>query len=242
MAVLRHGAAKKRCCCSMFLDAIETWNKVKQWQIHQLWVDAEYCEHHKAIEDVIVTVRTMDGQQAYLRVWRDQGTFFSFDYINVRLCMEPSDLLSSTVAKVKPKWAESLDARTLTTGDTSSSESFAKLEAWLRTCSLEHNCVTARDRSAPERLIEIIGDSLFLRESIPDEPAYACLSHCWGAGGLVYKLMRSNKHEFCRGLERQHLPKTFQDAIEVCVRLKIRFVWIDALCKLHQHQYAQTAK
>ncbi|KAH6621849.1 tol protein, partial [Boeremia exigua] len=73
-------------------------------------------------------------------------------------------------------------------------------------------------------------DILSLREDLVGEHKYACLSHCWGAGGLAYKLLKANKYNFCQGFSRQHLPKTFRDAVEICEFLGIRFLWIDALC------------
>lgn len=43
---------------------------------------------------------------------------------------------------------------------------------------------------------------------------------------------RENEHNMLRGVPFENLEKTFQDAIMICFRLKIRYIWIDTLCIL----------
>ncbi|KAH6643214.1 tol protein, partial [Boeremia exigua] len=71
---------------------------------------------------------------------------------------------------------------------------------------------------------------LFLREGLAGNFRYACLSHCWGATGLKCKLVKGNKINLCQGFGIESLPNTFRDAVQICLRLSIRFLWIDALC------------
>jgi hypothetical protein len=61
-------------------------------------------------------------------------------------------------------------------------------------------------------------------------PAYAALSHCWGSNLEGYKTTSTNLQQRRLGIDVQSLSPTFKDAIEICCRLQIRFVWIDALC------------
>lgn len=85
----------------------------------------------------------------------------------------------------------------------------------------------------PNRLLDI---------SIPSQPwlalksgcarksvRYATLSHRWNDTSMP-KLLRHNKKLFRRGIDVRTLPKVFQEAIEVCHFLDIRYIWIDALC------------
>ena len=69
-----------------------------------------------------------------------------------------------------------------------------------------------------------------LHKSLENEKAqYASLSYCWGSGGKQIITTNSNLHDHLLALPR-HLPKTISDAIEVCRKIGIRYLWIDALC------------
>jgi len=35
------------------------------------------------------------------------------------------------------------------------------------------------------------------------------------------------------GVVRARLPKTFRDAVDICSKLGIRYIWIDAICQYH---------
>jgi hypothetical protein len=58
---------------------------------------------------------------------------------------------------------------------------------------------------------------------------YVALSYCWGGNQLV-KTTRANIPSKRRGIALEDLPRTLQDAVQVCMQLKIRYLWIDALC------------
>ncbi|KAK7715694.1 hypothetical protein SLS63_011281 [Diaporthe eres] len=80
---------------------------------------------------------------------------------------------------------------------------------------------------------------------------YACLSHCWGNPQEICQTRRPDIEEPKDNLEvhtgrgniekskddlgglkvpLDALTKTFQDAVEVCRSLKIKYIWIDSLC------------
>lgn len=61
-------------------------------------------------------------------------------------------------------------------------------------------------------------------------PRYAALSHCWGSNLEDYRTTSTNIRQRQLGLDVQTLSPTFKDVIEICCRLDIRFIWIDALC------------
>jgi hypothetical protein len=86
----------------------------------------------------------------------------------------------------------------------------------------------------PTRLLQI-GPENVIRLTItaesPPTGVYVTLSHCWGKIPLI-QLLRSNMEDFRRGICKDHLPKTFQDALVVTRRLGVSYIWIDSLCIL----------
>jgi hypothetical protein len=47
---------------------------------------------------------------------------------------------------------------------------------------------------------------------------------------VALKLTSATQRTFQHGLKLSILPKTFQDAVQICSRLQIPYLWIDALC------------
>lgn len=87
------------------------------------------------------------------------------------------------------------------------------------------------DFELPTRLLEI-RSSIRLRRGceLPSETKYATLSHCWGEGGVAFKLTKATLREFSDTIDQRSLPKTFEDAIIIARHLGINYLWIDALC------------
>lgn len=121
-------------------------------------------------------------------------------------------------------------------GDTASDSTFTTIEEWLHTCTNNHDrCGRIGIKRASANLHEIrflciYENHVVLTDGvIPDR--YACLSHCWGSGENVSKTTRTNIQEHQgEGIILSKLPKTFQDTIHVCQKLKLSYVWIDSLC------------
>jgi hypothetical protein len=58
---------------------------------------------------------------------------------------------------------------------------------------------------------------------------YATLSHCWGQASTI----KTETHNLAlreTSISLQALPKTFREAVLVCRKLNIPFLWIDSLC------------
>lgn len=108
---------------------------------------------------------------------------------------------------------------------------------WLTDCVTTHeSCQTTKDLVVPRRLIEVT-DKLRLTywNSLPPGETYAALSHCWGTSpGLMTTV--GNLRLFEIYIDPPTLPQTFRDAIEVTRRLKIKYLWIDALCIIQDSQ------
>lgn len=66
-----------------------------------------------------------------------------------------------------------------------------------------------------------------------EEPVglYNTLSHAWGDGNFL-KLTRDTQSSLETGVTLDLLTKTFQDAVMVCQRMGVHFLWIDCLCIL----------
>ena len=84
-------------------------------------------------------------------------------------------------------------------------------------------------------MIKII-DSKFppllqLHESQQEEGEYVCLSHCWGNNTFIVTTTQSIQAHRA-DIPWLRLPKTFQDAVEITMRLGFRYLWIDSLCIL----------
>jgi len=85
----------------------------------------------------------------------------------------------------------------------------------------------------PTRMIDVgqTGDSticLVEADECAGQPSYIALSHCWGKSRPV-QLTRSTAARLKAGFTLMDLPKTFQDAIHVTRKMRIRYLWIDSL-------------
>jgi hypothetical protein len=69
-----------------------------------------------------------------------------------------------------------------------------------------------------------------LYQSLKNEKAqYATLSYCWGSGVQPLTTTASNLRDHLLALPFS-LPKTISDAVEVCRKVGIRYLGVDALC------------
>ena len=59
---------------------------------------------------------------------------------------------------------------------------------------------------------------------------YSALSHCWGSSNMSLKTTRESLETHLTGFNERDLPKTFMDAILICRKLGIPYLWIDSLC------------
>jgi hypothetical protein len=115
-------------------------------------------------------------------------------------------------------------------------------------CVKKHDNCRARlsnMRFVPSRLLDVSdGDLIRLLEhdeiqDVSDSNAlqvrYATLSYCWGdqrqSGQLPMQTTQDNRKTHTEiGISLQSMPQTFQDAILVARKLRIPYLWIDALC------------
>ncbi|UKZ46221.1 hypothetical protein TrVGV298_000422 [Trichoderma virens] len=127
----------------------------------------------------------------------------------------------------------------LLTGDTSSSTSFDRAYKFITQCEAGHpSCGSGRNVALPKRLLHVteitnssadMGIKLVMTEGMTG--TYACLSHCWGDPRLIHsKTLTTTIDDYFDFISWTILPKTFQDAIILCRKLGIEYLWIDSLC------------
>lgn len=115
----------------------------------------------------------------------------------------------------------------------------SRVKDWVENCDQNHDeCTSSSDTCLPKRILDI-EDKPIVREMNGATGRYVALSYCWGRSGKNVLLTRekgpsnaqSTFDEFTSvGIEMDKLAKTVQDAIIVCRNLRIRYLWVDALC------------
>ena len=124
---------------------------------------------------------------------------------------------------------------------------------WLQNCTKRHEKCNTRGtepRRLPTRLIELsptplrnadedfvkdepsvihIQPRLRLCSELPFDTQYFTLSHCWGQLEFM-TLTEENLSEVQTRIDITRLTSTFREAIEMTMRLGIRYIWIDSLC------------
>ncbi|KJZ69278.1 hypothetical protein HIM_11337 [Hirsutella minnesotensis 3608] len=120
-------------------------------------------------------------------------------------------------------------------GTTHSETTIATIQSWIEECATTHEKCSRQIGHAhrpvvyPKRLLDLNEGAVILRENIQHEQ-YACLSHCWGANSSIVKTTTQNLDKLMTQVPWDHLTATFQDAIVICRRLGIYYLWIDSLC------------
>ncbi|KAI0856286.1 HET-domain-containing protein [Xylaria cubensis] len=116
--------------------------------------------------------------------------------------------------------------------NTASEETFAEIKGWIDDCTTTHEpCRRAKPSRSymPKRILHLINDRVVLMEGAQPHP-YVCLSHCWGPSQSPIKTLSTTIEDFKRDIPWRSLSKTFQDAVDICRRLNIDYIWIDSLC------------
>lgn len=112
-----------------------------------------------------------------------------------------------------------------------------RARSWLRQCLDQHSC--GKSDFYPKRLLNLREDPIRLfqtNETKHFKEPYVCLSHRWG--DAKHKRLTStvaNIHNHMKGIAWDEIPKTFQDAIMVCRRMSVSYLWIDTVCILQAY-------
>jgi hypothetical protein len=109
------------------------------------------------------------------------------------------------------------------------------LKTELTTCLERHNDCRTPPGVPPTRLLrieELQEDAkyVYLEDSDTIKSyEYVTLSHCWGSIQPIC-LTKETEGTLRAGINSQDLPKTFRDAVSICLHLNFRYIWIDSLC------------
>jgi hypothetical protein len=117
----------------------------------------------------------------------------------------------------------------------SSDETFKFIEDQIEECVKNHRkCGRKTAGALPKRVLDVGSDEndvVKLYISKNEHEKYAALSHRWcKPGKTMLTTTTATVSKYLEGVGWDDLPKTIQDAIKVCRRLRIRYLWVDTLC------------
>lgn len=155
---------------------------------------------------------------------------------------------------MNPIYAVEPGVRTIasTATSTSSNECFEIAKQWLEDCSFNHmKCSATEGASAipkPTYLLDVTvkgpkgapGIKLVDGQFLDPFTEYVTLSHCWGISRdpnmKRIRLHKKTLQALRQGVANSSLPKTFSDAAVATTRLGYKYLWIDALCIMHDNE------
>lgn len=114
---------------------------------------------------------------------------------------------------------------------------FQAIGHWIDDCLENHTeCPRSTNTPLPTRVLDVGKDAQVPSEhvrlhvsSAGECGRYVALSYCWGTGTQT-RTLQQNLGEHMRSITVSSLPQTMQDAIRVTRELKVRYLWVDALC------------
>ncbi|KAJ9662294.1 hypothetical protein H2198_001428 [Neophaeococcomyces mojaviensis] len=162
--------------------------------------------------------------------------------------------LSVELILMNPIYAVEPGVRTISAKSTStaSDECFEIARQWLDDCSFNHMKCSANEAAGPIQkptyLLDVTikgpkgvpGVKLVDGQFLDPFTEYVTLSHCWGISRDP-NMKRIRLHKKTLGALRQgvassSLPKTFAEAAIATAKLGYRYLWIDALCIMHDNE------
>ena len=139
-----------------------------------------------------------------------------------------------------------------TATSTSAEECFDIAKMWLEDCSFNHMKCSSNEGSGPipkpTYLLDVTvkgpkgvpGIKLVDGQFLDPFTEYVTLSHCWGMSRdpdrKRIRLHKKTLQALRQGVAASSLPKTFSDAALATARLGYRYLWIDALCIMHDSE------
>ncbi|KAL6918386.1 hypothetical protein FSST1_009881 [Fusarium sambucinum] len=124
---------------------------------------------------------------------------------------------------------------------------FENINQWLTACTMSgkhEECIslescTSSTSALPTRLIDVgthveditrlvESQKIYLRNEM--KPLYLILSYRWGNGNRSARTTQNNFQQRKTQMSIQELPRTIKDAIGITRRMKIRYLWVDAVC------------
>ncbi|KAK5627655.1 hypothetical protein RRF57_003370 [Xylaria bambusicola] len=117
--------------------------------------------------------------------------------------------------------------------DIGSERAFEKARQWLKTCCNKHStCPSPKRSPLPTRVIDVSAETLRLIDTQEEglkHGMYVTLSYCWG-GPQPVTTTKATLQQNLRVIPSEELPQTIKDAITVTRALKVKYIWVDAIC------------
>lgn len=204
------------------------------------------CEHCRLIWTALQLYDSYFGDEDFAEVLIARSQPVTLKYraprISIELYTRPLDGLNADEHPNAP-YIGGVKEVSESSGDAACFDLAAR---WLKECKDKHRiCQVAGDSPLPTRVIDVGVDGIrepFLVETNgATGPAYVALSYCWGwweehPPMKTLKLdvpefgLEANYSEHLRAIKFGSMPKTIQDAVTICRKLGIQYLWVDALC------------
>ncbi|KAF4630157.1 hypothetical protein G7Y89_g7985 [Cudoniella acicularis] len=181
------------------------------------------------------------GNGLFIKSWDDSRSR-EIEFLDLSGAHSKSYGLRSLPCKILLKLAhykghnnKLIDHLKVVPGQTDSEQTFGNIRKWLSDCLTNHEKCYSNQKltdipcQRPSRLLDISSNHVKLRDDA-QRGRYACLSHRWGSVTSMLRLTKENMEDFRVQIPYQQLPRNFKDAIDICRRLDIHLLWIDALC------------
>jgi hypothetical protein len=122
-----------------------------------------------------------------------------------------------------------------------SDAAFKTVKTWIKICDSDHyDCRRSVEGKLPSRVLDVgTGKASKIKLVVTtgkEDAMYIALSHCWGSKH-TFMTKSTDLAERCKGIEWSELPKTFQDAVTITRKLRVRYLWIDSLAILQDSEY-----
>ncbi|KAH6463713.1 hypothetical protein HBI57_054820 [Parastagonospora nodorum] len=136
---------------------------------------------------------------------------------------------------LRPHRWKSIQPRTSISGHPLSTQAVDWVSGFLKQCKLKHvSCRQAARPLLPKRVLLLNSDNgenitARLFEPINQRSPYVSLSHCWGKRQNCITT-RKNIAKRIAGVPWKQIPQTFREAMQLTIKLGVRYIWIDSLC------------
>jgi hypothetical protein len=110
-----------------------------------------------------------------------------------------------------------------------------RIHEWIMNCSKHHvgDCQQETWSTLPARVLDLTAanqGTVHLMVTEGECEPYACASYRWGGKNTI-TLTSANIEEYrSKGIKLGLLPKTLADVVDVCIKLGLKYLWIDSLC------------
>lgn len=123
----------------------------------------------------------------------------------------------------------------------------AAIRKWIELCGEHHGpdcALQPSDFSPWSSFFGVIDVEEMMLTSLPKGAKYVTLSYVWGRNQNVFRTIKDNIRNLLRpgGVrkQREQLPRTIRDAIDLCTALGERYLWVDALCIIQNSERSWT--